>query len=132
MTQIRNFNLNDVQPSQIYLNAAKIAQVKRGLMKSSSKNIKPVHVFSLNDGMVMIDGHTRAFVLYQLGFKELPILLESILPQEKLKFYALCVERCKKEHIFSIKDLKVVRNTEYKKLSLKWSQEIKAQFLNVP
>lgn len=83
---------------------------------NNPKLMEPIPVKKLGDGVIFVDGHTRAFAAFLCGFSEVPVYWES----EELDWdaYKVCVEWCKREGICTIADLqnRVVSQKEYEKL----------------
>ncbi|MGA2309824.1 MAG: ParB/Srx family N-terminal domain-containing protein [Candidatus Bathyarchaeia archaeon] len=79
---------------------------------------EPVPVKKLGDQVVLVDGHTRAFAAFLLGFSEIPVEWED----EELDWeeYEVCVRWCKEEGIHTISDLKnrVISPKDYQVLWL--------------
>lgn len=117
MTNMFQMKLDSVQPSQLYINSEKLRYVMRHL-RSKPDFIKPIPVKKLGNQVVLVDGHTRAFAAFLLGFSEIPVLWED----EELDWdeYEVCVRWCKEEGIHAISDLKnrVVSPKDYQVLWL--------------
>lgn len=103
----------------------------REFKKSKPLSCRPIPVKRLGDQVVFVDGHTRAFAAFLLGFSEVPVYWED----EELGWdeYEVCVRWCKEEGIHTITDLKnrVVSREDYQVLWLdrcgKMQQELKAK-----
>lgn len=80
------------------------------------KSMEPIPVKKLEDDVVFVDGHTRAFAAFLCGFSEVPVYWED----EELDWnaYRICVEWCKRGGIRTIADLKnrVIPQRDYEKL----------------
>jgi hypothetical protein len=117
MANIFQMKLNSVQPSQLYINSEKLRYVMRQL-ESKPGFIKSIPVKKLGNQDVLVDGHTRAFAAFLLGFSEIPVQWED----EELDWdeYEVCVRWCKEEGIHAISDLKnrVVSPKDYQVLWL--------------
>lgn len=108
-----------IQPSQLYLNAAKLAKVKELYKPILLDSLPPIPIKELDNEIIFTDGHHRAYIAVSLGFENLPVYWET----ENLSWnlYRVCVGWCKEENITTILDLKkkIVKNTEFKKLWIK-------------
>jgi len=130
MTNVFQMKLDSIQPSQLYINSEKLRYVMRQL-QSKPVFIKPVPVKKLEDRIVFVDGHTRAFAALLLGLSEIPVYWED----DELDWdeYKVCIGWCKEEGIHTISDLKnrIVSHKDYKTLWLdrceKMQQDLEAK-----
>jgi hypothetical protein len=108
--------LSEIQPSQLYICSEKLSEVMKTFNADDPKSTEPIPVKKLEDDVVFVDGHTRAFAAFLCGFSEVPVYWEN----EELDWdaYRICVEWCKREGIRTIADLKsrVVPQRKYEKL----------------
>jgi len=118
MTNTFQMKLDSIQPSQLYISSEKLNSIMKILRKSKQKLVEPIPVKKLGNQVVFVDGHTRAFAAFLLGFSEIPVYWED----EELDWdeYEVCVRWCKEEGIHSIADLKnrVVSPKDYQVLWL--------------
>jgi len=118
MTNTFQMKLDSIQPSQLYISSEKLNSIMKILRKSKQKLVEPIPVKKLGNQVVFVDGHTRAFAAFLLGFSEIPVYWED----EELDWeeYEICVEWCKKEGIHIISDLKnrIVPHKNYQVLWL--------------
>ncbi|MGL5713573.1 MAG: hypothetical protein ACRCXT_07630 [Paraclostridium sp.] len=72
-----------------------------------------IPVKRLNDRIVFVDGHTRAFAIYLSGVNELKVRWH--LEEENWDSYQICVDWCLCENINSIGDLdgRLLNKSEY-------------------
>ena len=61
-------SLGELQPSQLYLSEAKVAAVRTG-----SRPLAPLPVKRLGGRVVLTDGHTRAFVAWRSGQRQIEV-----------------------------------------------------------
>lgn len=110
MKGVRSTRLNELQPSQLYISTAKLAEVLRS---SDLAQIEPVPVRRLGDDLVMTDGHTRAFSAHLSGATEIATTPEE--DELDWEAYEICVRWCKEEGIRWVGDLvgRVVGPEEY-------------------
>jgi len=106
-------DINLVQPSQLYINRDKLEKIQ--LEYEQTGKLKTIPIKKLNQEIIFTDGHTRAFYANSIGLSE--ILVEWDEDELDWEMYEICVNWCKKENIFSIKDLnsRVISNEQYKK-----------------
>ena len=92
--------LDELQPSQLYISTAKLAEVLRSF---DLARIEPVPVKRLGDDLVMTDGHTRAFAAFLCGAAEVP----TVPDEDELDWeaYEICVRWCRQEGIRWVGDL---------------------------
>ena len=95
--------LKEIQPSQLFLSASKLASV---LMEYDHSQLEAlsVPVLTYNERMIFSDGHTRAFAAFLHGIQQVNVYQdEDELDQE---MYEECVKWCKEESIISIGHLR--------------------------
>ena len=106
-------NLFNIQPSQLYINELKLNKV---LEWFEEENYESLPIKKINDELIFTDGHTRAYIAYLKGLKEIKVYWDEDKIDEEgcLEFVRLC----KADNIFYIKDLKgkVLSNENYQKL----------------
>jgi len=119
MTKTFMMKLQDIQPSQLYISSAKLAQVTKRYDPSKPETLKPVPLEKIDNETIFVDGHTRALAAFLKGLEEIRVFWED----EELDWdeYRICVEWCKKEGIRTIGDLKnrVISPRQYNVLWLK-------------
>ena len=73
-----DINIDKLHFSQIYLSIEKIQNIEKWFDKSL-RNFNPVSVRDfLNDGnLVVTDGHTRTFVAWKNGIKDIPVIYDD-------------------------------------------------------
>ena len=110
--------LNSIQPSQLYINSDKLGYVMRRFQQPERVLVRPIPVKKLGNQVVFVDGHTRAFAAFLLGFSEISVYWED----EELDWeeYEICVRWCMQEGIHTISDLRnrIVSNEDYQVLWL--------------
>jgi len=115
MTETFLTELDEIQPSQLYISSDKLSKVIKDF-PSKPASVEPIPIKKLRDQIIFVDGHTRAFAAFQRGFSTVPVYWEY----EELDWeaYEICVEWCKEEGIHTIADLKnrVIPHQEYEKL----------------
>jgi len=56
--------LNEIQPSQLYINSEKLALVMKTFDSNKPELMKPIPIKELGNKIVFVDGHTRAFAAF--------------------------------------------------------------------
>lgn len=95
--------LQKLQPSQLYISKKKLAIVKRAFEENEIESLGIIPIKKLGDDIILVDGHTRAFVAYQYGVEIIQVVWET----EDLdwEMYEICVKWCKDAKIHTIADL---------------------------
>lgn len=110
------FPLAALQPSQLYINQEKLNILQETIDFSDLSAIPPLPIKTINDEIVMTDGHTRAYAAYLAGQKYVPAFWD----QDDLDWeaYQICVDWCRQEGIHSVADLegRVVSAEDYERL----------------
>jgi hypothetical protein len=105
--------IDAIQQTQLYISSGKLNKVMRNLTRTKSIPVRPIPIKELDNQIVFVDGHTRAFAAFLLGLSEILVYWED----EELDWdeYRICVGWCKKEGINTVSDLKnrVVSNKDY-------------------
>jgi len=131
MAKSFRMKLDRIQPSQLYISTDKLAEIMKTFSPSNRHLLEPIPIKKLADGIIFVDGHTRAFAAFLQGLSEVPVYWEY----EELDWnaYEICVKWCKDEGIRTIADLKnrVVSKDDYRVLWLdrcaKMQAELKAR-----
>ncbi len=101
-------SLDQIQPSQLYINEAKLAQVAEG-----ATLLQPLPVKELAGRIVLTDGHTRAFAAWQAGRSQVEVYWD----EDELDWtaYEVCVAWCEEAGIRAVADLagRVVAPDQY-------------------
>lgn len=113
MAKIFMMKLNEIQPSQLYISSEKLSEVMKTFDPNKPESMEPIPIKRLENDVIFVDGHTRAFAAFLHGFSEVPVYWED----EELDWdaYKICTEWCKKDGIHTIADLKnrVVPQKQY-------------------
>jgi hypothetical protein len=109
--------LDEVQPTQLYISAQKLAEVLRDLDAARPATIEPLPLKRLAGHVILTDGHTRAFAAFLCGVSEVPAYWDE--DELDWEAYRICVQWCDAEGISSVKDLagRVVGPRDYQR---KW------------
>lgn len=113
--------LLDIQPSQLYINKEKLKKIREKAENVGFDGLGTLPVKILENKIIFIDGHTRAFFLFLSGVKELLVYWDDPWGgSEYLDYdlYKIAVDWCLEEKINSIKDLenRVISDDDYEKL----------------
>ena len=101
--EIKLRRLEDLQPSQLYINREKLRSLQSGINFSNPNNIPPIPIKRLDGRWVMTDGHTRALAAHLAGSDRIPTLLDE--DQLDWEAYQICVDWCREAGITKISDL---------------------------
>ena len=95
--------LTRLQPSQLMINAEKLALWRSRIEAADPFSVSPIPVKRLDGDRVMMDGHSRGLAAHLSGLDELPVYWET----DDLDWdaYRICVGWCKKAGINTIPDL---------------------------
>jgi hypothetical protein len=95
--------LDQIQPSQLYINTQKLAQVMAWWEPPRLVTLTPVPIKRLNGRVIYTDGHTRAFAAYQQGFTKVPVVWDE--DELDWEAYQICVDWCLEVGIHTVMDL---------------------------
>ena len=123
MTRSFLVRLDDLQPSQLYINEEKLAEVVRRNACTPSEDRPPVPVKKLRSKLVLLDGHTRALAAWRAGHTEIRAVWET--HEWDWDAYEICLDWCEGEGIHTIADLndRVVAVDDYHEL---WIERCRA------
>jgi hypothetical protein len=116
-------NISDLGFSQIYLSSIKVKKIEKWFDKSL-KNFKPIPVrdFNGNGRLTLTDGHTRTYIAWLNGIKELPAIYdrdeELVANNISSEMYLNCIMWCKRLKIDKISDFsdRILSGKDYKNL----------------
>jgi hypothetical protein len=116
MTDIFIMKLEQIQPSQLFINSDKLDSLLEDYDRLKPELVEPLPVKKLGNAVVLTDGHTRALAVFLRGASE----ARAYWDEEELdeEAYRTCVRWCRKEGVRSVPDLKnkVVSAEEYERL----------------
>ncbi len=122
--------INEIQPSQLYISRTKLDRVENYLDAVELAEVGPLPVKKIGDNVFFTDGHTRAFALFKKGRSKVKVCWE----EETLNWlqYLICVDWCKEAGINSIKDLKgnIINKEDYQKLWIDRCQRLEEKLEN--
>ncbi|MFW9999666.1 MAG: ParB/RepB/Spo0J family partition protein [Candidatus Hodarchaeota archaeon] len=106
-------DINNIQPSQLYISKQKLAKVKQKITSYGISTINAIPVKKLKNTIFYTDGHTRAFAAYQVGLTKIPVIWED----EELdwEMYETCIKWCEDLGLYTIADLstRVIDQKDY-------------------
>ncbi|WP_350343992.1 hypothetical protein PRVXT_000357 [Proteinivorax tanatarense] len=113
MGEIFELEINDIQPSQLFVSEQKLKNVYKWLNKDIN-SYDPIPVKDLNGKTVFTDGHTRSFALYKLGAKKVKVYWDK--DELDWEAYQICVNWCLKEGITNITHLesRILNDDQYR------------------
>lgn len=109
--------LSAVRPSQLYLNAEKLAAVLERV-EEDTLEYDPLPVHEFDGERCLTDGHTRAFVAHLTGAAELRVVEDRALPEtHDIDLYRECLRWCEEEGVVRVPDLtgRVLGPEEYER-----------------
>lgn len=114
---LNEFSIDELKPSQFYINELKLDAIKQWLNVESEVIIA---ITKIGNNLIIADGHTRLFRAKELGYQTVKTYF---IEQEKYlyDFYNAAQEK----EIYEIKDLQVISNEEY---LIKWLGYCKQYF----
>lgn len=119
---IKLMDVDQLNPSQIYLSAEKIKSVTEWFNPQNMDEFQPlpIHDFG-NESYTLIDGHTRAYVAHKNGISVLPVFYDEedvVTSQIGQMQYKADIDWCKRFKLTHIKQLenRILSKSAYQKL----------------
>jgi len=94
--------IEELQPSQLYISKKKLNKVISWISRDEN-NYEPIPIIKLADKIVITDGHTRLFALYQIGFQTVRTKWDT--DELDIEAYKIYVDWCLDYGIELISDL---------------------------
>jgi hypothetical protein len=85
--------LDEIQPSQLYINRAKLEIVMRMIESGQASSLGPIPIKELDGEIISTDGHTRAWCKEE-GIRTIANLADRII--DSAEYQVLWLERCRK------------------------------------
>ncbi len=103
-TKVFTASLEVLQPSQLYVSAAKLARFTAAVGAARVHEAHPLPLKRLDDDIILTDGHTRALAALLGGATH----VRAVWDEDDLDWdaYAICVGWCKAESVRWIGDLR--------------------------
>lgn len=128
--EISTISLDEVQPSQLYINQAKLFEIDNFSGSLDRKAIEPLPIKKFGQTIFFTDGHTRAFALWKRGRKEVKVFLD----ESKLDWgaYLVSLDWCQRAGVKQIGDLsaRVISESDYQQLWLNRCQNMHEKIAN--
>lgn len=118
--QLLTVSLDQIQPSQFFVDEDKIAAIRTFIHKPDDIIIQ---VIPFEGRYVSLDGHTRLYYAVMQGWNQVRAVAET----SNAYIYGF-VEEAKRRNIHFPKDMKLVSHSEYEE---KWNRFCDAYFANV-
>ena len=75
---IKSLSISSLGLSQIFLNSEKIANIEAWFNPTDLTNFQPLPVHDFGNGrLTLTDGHSRAFVAWRHGVREIPVVYDT-------------------------------------------------------
>ena len=112
--KIFQVKLNDLQPSQLYINTDKLEAIERKTIEGC--DFDPVPLKWIEARIVLTDGHTRALAAFRQGHSSISACWDD--EELELEAYQVCVDWCLDVGVCTIADLdsRVVSPDQYEML----------------
>jgi len=116
MTNDFYININQLQPSQLFINEKKLKSVQKWI-DPKNHNYDAVPIKEFGEKIVLTDGHTRTLSVYMSGQSHIKVHWDH--DELDTDLYLKCIDLCLHNNITSILDLKdrVLTDEDYTK---KW------------
>ncbi len=105
-----------LQPSQLYISAAKLASVEATWKPPHLETLEPIPIKALDGRIIYTDGHTRALAAFRQGYSQIPVIWD----EDALDWdaYRVCVAWCLDEGITTIMKLasRIINHEDYELL----------------
>ncbi|GAA0069550.1 hypothetical protein UT300003_10730 [Clostridium sardiniense] len=123
---VREFlmNLNDISPSQLYINSKKLDNILKWFNPNDYDSYDAIPIKEIDGKLVFTDGHTRAYAAYIKGVQIIKVYFDQY--ELDLKVYKTCIKWCEEEGIKSISDLesRIISQKEYEDLWIEKCRDI--------
>lgn len=118
---IMNYPLLKLGLSQIFLNEDKVEAVKKWFRLDDMSIFQPLRVHDFENGKyTIIDGHSRAYVVYKQGLEVVPIIYDKtdmVAGETGQKLYLADIEWCDRFRLKNISDLenRIISGEQYRR-----------------
>lgn len=76
--EVRSVHLLDLQPSNWYLNQAKLERIREAWASGNQADLPPVLITQINEKLCLIDGHSRAYAAYENNSQRISAIFEYL------------------------------------------------------
>ena len=130
MTDFFEMNLNQIQPSQLYISQLKLDAINKEFNRNKKETLGIIPIKELEGEIIFTDGYTRAFATHLAKYNTIFVEWET----ENLdwEMYSICIQWCKDEGISRIADLnnRVISHNEYEILWYKRCSNLHKDLIN--
>ena len=111
--------LTDLHPTQLYLSEKKLQDIQMLYHSVERQNINPISVLAFGDGLLITEGHHRAYQALLAGRNTISAEFDRDGCDELYHLYA---QACEKRKIYSVLDLKnhILPQDEYQAKWYNW------------
>ena len=111
--------IKDLHPTQLYLSEKKLQDIQMLYHSVERPNINPISVLAFGDGLLITDGHHRAYQALLAGRNTISAEFDRDGCDELYHLYA---QACEKRKIYSVLDLKnhILPQNEYEARWYNW------------
>ena len=111
--------IKDLHPTQLYLSEKKLQDIQMLYHSVEGQNINPISVLAFGDGLLITDGHHRAYQALLAGRDTISAEFDRDGCDELYHLYA---QACEKRKIYSVLDLKnrIIPEDEYEAKWYNW------------
>ena len=111
--------IKDLHPTQLYLSEKKLQDIQMLYHSVEGQNINPISVLAFGDGLLITDGHHRAYQALLAGWDTISAEFDRDGCDELYHLYA---QACEKRKIYSVLDLKnhILPQDEYEAKWYNW------------
>ena len=112
-------NIKDLHPTQLYLSEKKLQDIQMLYHSVERQNINPISVLAFGDGLLITEGHHRAYQALLAGRNTISAEFDRDGCDELYHLYA---QACEKRKIYSVLDLKnhILPQDEYQAKWYNW------------
>ena len=112
-------NIKDLHPTQLYLSEKKLQDIQMLYHSVERQNINPISVLAFGDGLLITDGHHRAYQALLAGRNTISAEFDRDGCDELYHLYA---QACEKRKKYSVLDLKnhILPQDEYQAKWYNW------------
>ena len=112
-------NIRDLHPTQLYLSEKKLLDIQMLYQSVEKPSINPISVLAFGDGLLITDGHHRAYQALLIGQNTISAEWDRDGGDELYHLYA---QACEKRKIYSVLDLKdhILPQDEYEAKWYNW------------
>lgn len=96
-----NVRITDLHPTQLYLSEKKLQDIQMLYQSDENINLDPISILEFGDGLLITDGHHRAYQALLAGQDTIPAELDQDGGDALYALYAQAILRGKKDRLYS-------------------------------